>query len=369
MLDPNLVSSLNSHYSTLLSNEQFTGRWEDCWRYNSLVVSCKSDVDGTLYVDFSPDNNNADSTLTYNILGGVSETHKLSVSRKSFRIRYVNGSSNQSYLRLQCILGSQSQLTSAVNTQVYQDSDASIVRSIPAEYEISAGRFTGYSVVNKFGRNTDIDTASVPEDIWNGGGLYTGFPQGSPEEFEVVSSSASDTGVLTFTYLASNTSESYQTANVTLTGTTPVNTGITGYRLHTARYNSGNSTTFNVGNITVRHRITTANVFCLMPIGTSQTYVSGYTVPYGSTGLITRLFCRILSNVAASVEGALFVRTNGNGPRLRRPFVASNVDGFEESVFGGLRIEANSDIMVRITSANSNNLDIIGGYDILIIKN
>jgi len=271
-------------------------------------------------------------------------------------------------MRASTLLGHQNQLTTSFNAVSTKDADAILVKSISDELLISSGLIAGFSVVNKFGRNTDIDTGSVPEDIWNGGGTYTGFPSGSPEEFEIFSSNAGDTGSITFTYLASNTSESYQQATVTLNGTTPVNTGITGYRMHTARYDSGSATTFNLGTITIRHRVTTANVFCVMPIGTSQTYVSGYTIPYGSIGVITRLFCRILSNTVSQVEGALFVRTNGHGPRLRRPFTVSNTDAFEERPYGGLRIEANSDLMVRIVTATANNLDVIGGYDITIIK-
>ena len=35
--------------------------------------------------------------------------------------------------------------------------------------------------INKFGRNENIGTATDPEDIWHGGGLYMGFPAITPE--------------------------------------------------------------------------------------------------------------------------------------------------------------------------------------------
>lgn len=232
---------------------------------------------------------------------------------------------------------------------------------------ITTGEVPGTMIVNKFGRNLDIDTG-IPEDIWNGGGLYAGFPTGAAETFQAFSSSASDTGVLTITYLPSFTSTEYQQASVTLNGTTPVSFGVSGVRMHTARYDSGNSTTFNVGTITVRHTVTTTNVFCVMPIGRSQTNVAAYTVPLGCTGYITRFFARLVGSTTGFADGALWIRGKDQSPRLRRPFTVAQQDAFEESPAGGLVIPALSDVIVRITSVSANNLDIIAGYDIVVIK-
>ena len=368
-LVPNYISTLNSTTTPLTANSTFTGTSEFCYQHSSFVVACKTDQDGTLYVDFSTDGTNWDSTLTYGVTASVNEVHRITVTRSYFRVRFTNGSTNQTYLRIQCILGPGQLLSAPMNLAIQQDADAIVSRTIGEEVTIAEGKMTGFSLVNKFGRNPDIDTGTLPEDIWNGGGVYTGFPTGSTEEFQVFSSNAGDTGTLTFTYLPTINSTAYSTASVTLRGTTQVNTGVTGYRMHTASYATASGTTFNLGEITVRHRTTTANIFCKMPIGGSQTNVAAYTVPAGSTAYIKRLFCRVYNNTAGSVNGGLWVRSNGGSPRLRRPFSASNTSHFEELAYGGIAVGEKSDIQVRITSASTSNLDVIAGYDILLVKN
>ena len=62
--------------------------------------------------------------------------------------------------------------------------------------EVARGLYPGYAISRKFGRNTDIDTTTTPEDIYNGGSVYTGFNATANENIAVVSSDANDTGTL-----------------------------------------------------------------------------------------------------------------------------------------------------------------------------
>ena len=58
---------------------------------------------------------------------------------------------------------------------------------------VVAGAKTSVFSVDKFGANQVINTNTTPEDIWSGGGTYTGFDAVSALQINVVSSSANDT--------------------------------------------------------------------------------------------------------------------------------------------------------------------------------
>lgn len=63
-------------------------------------------------------------------------------------------------------------------------------------FEISRGFYKDLRFGDKFGRNSDVDIGSTPEDIWSGDGVYTGFNATGNENLETFSDSASDTGSL-----------------------------------------------------------------------------------------------------------------------------------------------------------------------------
>lgn len=363
------ISTANSSTVNLASGNSYTFTGvADRSNHPDLMVNLYADQNTTIQIQFSQDGTNWDSTITKQGSAGFNEFTTSVKGLRYVRVVVTTASLTTTVFRLQTQFGQFRQGNSSLNSPIGLDADASTVRNIGEELAISAGLFTGYSIVNKFGRNPDIDTGSVPEDVWAGGGVYTGFPTGAPEEFQVFSSNVGDTGVVTFLYLPSSTSTEYLTGTATLNGTTVVNTGIVGYRMHSAQYASGSSTTFNLGDITIRHAVTTANIFCQMPIGRSQTNVSAYTVPAGSTARLIRLFCSLLGSATTQVNGALWVRTLGGSPRLRRPFSAAASRAFEERPYGGLTLSAGTDIVVRISESLANNTDVISGYDLILIK-
>jgi hypothetical protein len=59
--------------------------------------------------------------------------------------------------------------------------------------EVARGNIAGYSIITKFGENTDIDEITVPETVWDGGGRYAFYPTVA-QPLEVASTDVDDTG-------------------------------------------------------------------------------------------------------------------------------------------------------------------------------
>ncbi len=126
-----VVDTGNSSSITLGAGATFTGVAVDISAFSSVVLACKTDRDGYLYAEFSPDGSNWDSILQFTVAADTNEVHRLSVSRKFFRVRMTNTSvSSQTYLRLQTLHGTQPALTSPLDSTVQSDADSVISRSI-----------------------------------------------------------------------------------------------------------------------------------------------------------------------------------------------------------------------------------------------
>lgn len=69
-----VISSNNSTSTPLAGAGQFTGAAEQN-DFPDVMVTCKTDQDGTLYVEFSVDGANFDTSVPYSISAEVGEFH------------------------------------------------------------------------------------------------------------------------------------------------------------------------------------------------------------------------------------------------------------------------------------------------------
>lgn len=150
------------------------------------------------------------------------------------------------------------------------------------------GRF-GYEVIHKFGRNSEIDTTSDPEDVWNAGGTMDWETVAAA--VSVTSGSGDDdgsplgTGAGELTIVGLDGSFAEQTEAITLNGASAVTTGATFLRVNRAFVSQvGTYHGSNAGAITAT--INGNNTF-VIGAGDGQTLLARYTVPAGKVAYIS----------------------------------------------------------------------------------
>ena len=371
----------NSSTTPLPSSGEFVGEWVFVPNLGRLVVAVKSDTAATLYLEFNSSNqvgpNGVASSLPYSVLAGINKVQSLTVTRTWMRVRLVNSATTQTYLDLSCMLGPYNILSAPLNLKLAQDADAIVTRSIPAELDLAQGKLSGFSKNNKLGKNSLINTNSVPEFITEQGGVYTGFPLTDVGTLSLVSTSANDTaggsGAREITIFGLNEDWEPISESVSLNGLTPVATVQQFRRAHTMFLSDSGDMSVaspnNIGLITAYHTAVPANVFLtILPnIGSSNYAV--YTVPAGKTGIITNYFGDTRRSAGASCEGYWFIRTDGMSPRRRQPFEIRTEKGLSRSPYGGLSFPEKTDIAPVIDFVSNNGVTVIFGFDIILIDN
>jgi len=91
--------------TALAANGTWTSSSVDCLGSKpyakKIYITCYSDVDGTIYIDYSPDNSNWDASESISYTGGSTPAiTPIEVKGRYVRIRYVNGATDQTTFRL-----------------------------------------------------------------------------------------------------------------------------------------------------------------------------------------------------------------------------------------------------------------------------
>lgn len=147
----------------------------------------------------------------------------------------------------------------------------------PFDLQISRNQILGHIPVNIFGFSNSIGNTTTPQTVWEGANNATQNNYVYPtvaSQMTMVSTSASDTGIVFIGGLDSNFN--FLSEYLTITGTTPVTTVNSYFRINTLYYTNG----LNVGTISLKVS-TTAYGYINPAVGQSQMAV--YTVPRGYT--------------------------------------------------------------------------------------
>lgn len=280
-----LIVSSNSSTTALNDSEVFTGEWVDVSGYDSIVVAVKTDQNGTFSVQYSPDGTNIDSTLTrYYRTTGIEAPHRFTNTRQYARVVFTNDSgSNQTYFRLQTLVGDRADLNAPIDSTLARDFDATCVRPTDFHTEVALGRRQGVTTWNKFGYNRDVDSASGDEVIAAWGGTFQYITSG--ETIDIVSTSTADdlvgTGVQRIVVYGVDENWDSQTVVYEMDGTTTVTSTEQWIGINRVAVFKAGTGKKNAGTITVT-ATSSGYTMAQMPAGESVTQQLIFYVPQDS---------------------------------------------------------------------------------------
>ena len=102
----NGLSIGNSTTTPLGSNATFTGVWADVMMYPSILVSAATDIQGTLYLEFSDTGSGVSTDFnSFTVYPTITTVERVTVRKRYYRTRFENGIPAQGRLSINTLFG------------------------------------------------------------------------------------------------------------------------------------------------------------------------------------------------------------------------------------------------------------------------
>jgi len=221
------------------------------------------------------------------------------------------------------------------------------------------------------GDNPDISTNSVPEDIWEIGGLITAPTAATVAT--IVSNSASDTAsngigarIILVEGLDSNYNPIFETVN--LNGTSSVQTQQQFLRINHFRVVLSGTSQSNVGIITAT---VNGNIITGIGAGKGLAHTAFYTVAKGHSLYLTQVsmgIIRAASNITATIETIVYIPSLNTKVQAGHVVIGANhfVHTFHDITFP--TIPENSDLRYMASYVSSNNTNAVTSIRGLLVN-
>lgn len=238
--------------------------------------------------------------------------------------------------------------------------------------DVALGLVPGYRTVNMAGHNLDIDIATVPEDVWEGGGLYP-F-QTTAQLLEILSSSANDTaagtGLRTVEIDGLDASYSEISEVVTLNGIATVNLVNSYLRINRVRGRTVGSAGANAGVVTVRVQGGGA-IQGVMDTGDGIAHQAIYTVPAGHSAIVVDALFDILRTANNQLELDVLTRVPGETWTLLRHFAldSQGTSSLPRALRLPFFLPEKSDIRITAGFVSANNTQGFGSLSMVLVEN
>lgn len=241
----------------------------------------------------------------------------------------------------------------------------------PIGMAVQAGIRDGYSTVDKFGENPDIQAADPPQDIWEAGGAYPYDDFGTAPIVSLVSDNIADTQPIVITGLDIEGNEVVQV--ITLTGTTRVALDTPLWRVY-RMINNADAGNDIIGNVSCYTGLGNAPLAgetrAIISNGNNQTLMALYTIPLGKVGFLFRGELGMSrSQVGGSAQCSYYSRRVGKVFNIKKRI---DLNSGGNSIYIDQRsfpdvIPALTDIRLSVESVSNNSTGIYGAFDILLV--
>ena len=241
-----------------------------------------------------------------------------------------------------------------------------------------AGLLPGYSSVNKFGRSTDVDSAT-DTDIWDRANATDGqtiwVAPTQARTHQIVSTSANDdgdpvgTGARTIrVYGLTSWSADEASEDITMNGTTNVATSNSYVIIHRMKVLTKGASGPNVGKITATAD-TDGTVTAQINAGEGQTQMAIYGVPSTKRMYVCSYYASAIK-AALSVSAAISLLVNPEPDAELTKFLIKHTNGIMTDGSTYLRHEfapffrVDGPAIIKLQgNASANNTDVDGGFD------
>jgi hypothetical protein len=238
--------------------------------------------------------------------------------------------------------------------------------------EVSKGNVPKHSRINKSGYNIDIDTGTLPEDLWEGGGLWVA-PTTS-RIHNITSSSANDTsagtGARTIVVQGLNATYDQVSETIIMNGSSNVAT-VNSYTIIFYMYVVTAGSLNTAAGIISATAQTDATITAYIGTGDNQTNMAIYQIPNGYKGYLHNWDAAMQQATASSSAICqLIVKPFGSVNRVRRLHYLNNSGNSHEvdQFIPPLQLSAKDLIFIRCSNVSNNNTAIQGGFNITLVQ-
>lgn len=236
---------------------------------------------------------------------------------------------------------------------------------------------TGFNLedprVHKFGANPSIDAGSVPEDVWDGSAVYTGFINAAAS-CEVFSDDPADdlgaAGAQTIWIQGVDDSHALKTLSFNMNGVglVPIGSWLRIFRAWVRT--AGNPTNTNVGSITMRV-VGSGEIMARILPTIGQTLMAVYTVPsdYSKAWFLQYSASVRAGNAQArSATIALQIRPFGGAWNTKEYVEIHSYGGLAVQPYPlPFEIDSRSDIRMRVLSVSTASTLVNATFDLLLV--